>query len=83
MMAMMKLTIAADTLCVFNGDLVLNLIELFDSLQAGHVLYPFRQYSIAFYSRSEAANDAISGKAVEDVGLDVRVKSVCSWLKVS
>ena len=39
--------------------------ELLEPLPAGHVLRTFKQYSIAFCSRTEAASDVISGVDVE------------------
>ena len=52
--------------------------ELLDSLLAGPVLRTFVQYSVAFCSRPKAANDVISGVAVDYVRMNVLVKFINS-----
>ena len=53
--------ISADILCHLKVILRQTVTELFHSLLAGPVLRTFVQYSIAFCTRQEAANDVMSG----------------------
>ena len=48
--------------------------ELFDFSVAGPVLRTVRQYSVAMWSRSEAASDVLSSVAAGEVRLSVHVK---------
>ena len=72
--------IATDNWCVINGDHASRqtLTELFDSMPAGPALCTYMQYSVTCRSILEAACDAISDTALEDVGRDVRVNLDCS-----